>query len=60
MEIVLGSILVLFGAFIIAYINISRKLKVVSLGFMELLASTTKINEFSIPQNIIEIGRAHV
>ena len=53
MDIALIVISVLFLATVIAYINISRKLKVVSLGFTELLVSVTKLNEFNTPQDAV-------
>jgi hypothetical protein len=53
MEIALIVLVVLFFAMLIAYINISRKLKVVSLGFTELLVSVTKINEFNAPNEAV-------
>ena len=53
MDIALIVISVLFVATVIAYINISRKLKVVSLGFTELLVSVTKLNEFNTPQDAV-------
>lgn len=53
MDIALIVISVLFMATVIAYINISRKLKVVSLGFTELLVSVTKLNEFNTPQDAV-------
>lgn len=53
MNIVVIGISILFIATVIAYINLSRKMKIVSAGFTELLVSITKLNEFSQPKNII-------
>ena len=51
MNVALIGLGVLFLSTLIAYINISKKLKVVSLGFTELLVSATKLNEFSQPKD---------
>lgn len=53
MNIVIIGISILFIATVIAYINLSRKMKIVSAGFTELLVSITKLNEFTQPENII-------